>query len=248
MTEIQSLARGLKILEILSRADQGTGITDLAAELGVDKASASRLVSTLALYGFAEKDAATRRFHLGPRLVHLGRAVLDRSSLRALAGPYLRTLMQETGECAHLAILAQGQALYIDQVESPATLRVNAQVGTLNPLHCTALGKVLLAWSGIPIPSRLEAYTPGTITSPRLLDEHLGQVKQQGFALDIEEMDPGVCCIAAPIFDWLGDLAGAMGISGPSTRLLPEKMPALSATVQEVCHALSTRLAFEKQE
>ncbi len=105
-------------------------------------------MSTLARYGYAEKDELTRRFHLGPQVVSLSRSLLTRLPLREAAKPYLRQLMERTGECAHLAVAAQGKVLYIDQVESPATLRVNAQVGTLNPLHCTALGKVLLAFGG----------------------------------------------------------------------------------------------------
>ena len=139
----------------------------------MDKASASRLVSTLAHYGYAEKDAITRRFHLGPRVVSLSRSVLTRLPLREAAKPFLRLLMERTGECAHLAVPAQGRVLYIDQVESPATLRVNAQVGTLNPLHCTALGKVLLAFGEMEIPGDLESFTPHTLVDPGLLQKAL---------------------------------------------------------------------------
>ncbi len=130
MAEIQSLARGLKILEFLSQAQDGVSITELAERLGVDKGSASRLVATLASYGYAEKDERTRRYHLGSQVVSLSRSVLTRLPLREAAKPFLRELMERTGECAHLAVAAQGQVLYIDQVESPATLRVNAEVGT----------------------------------------------------------------------------------------------------------------------
>ena len=162
MTEIQSLARGLKILDILGRAQEGVSITELAETLGVDKGSASRLVATLVNYGYAEKDEQTRRFHLGPQVVPLSRSVLARLTMRDVAKPFLRQLMERTGECAHLAVPAQGRVLYVDQVESPATLRVNAQVGTLNPLHCTALGKVLLAFGELELPDTLESFTPHT--------------------------------------------------------------------------------------
>lgn len=244
MTEIQSLARGLKILDLLAEAGDGLSVTELAEALGVDKASASRLVSTLAQYGYVEKDPATRRCHLGPQVVGLSRRVLARLPLREAGRPFLRQLMERTGECAHLAVPAQGKALYVDQVESPATLRVNAQVGTMNPLHCTALGKVLLAFGDLPLPAPLEAFTPRTITEPETLRRHLEEVRRLGYAVDDEEFDPGVRCIAAPVFDFEGRLAGSMGISGPSTRLTPERLPALTAIVVEIGRALSERMTF----
>jgi DNA-binding IclR family transcriptional regulator len=246
MTEIQSLARGLKILDLLGQAQDGLGITELAEALGVDKGSASRLVATLARYGYAEKDDVSRRYHLGPQVVSLSRSVLTRLPLREAARPFLRQLMERTGECAHLAILAQGRALYIDQAESPATLRVNAQVGTMNPLHCTALGKILLAFGETDLPLPLEAFTPRTITDPSALRRHLDEVRRLGYAVDDEEFDPGVRCVAAPVFDLHGRAAASIGISGPSMRMTPERLPELAAVVVEIGKLLSERMAFAR--
>ena len=219
------LPADLKFLISLTRTSDGISVTEIAGHLGVDKGSASRLVATLAVYGFAEKDEMTRRYHLGPQVVSLSRSVLVRLPLREAAKPFLRQLMERTGECAHLAVAAQGKALYIDQVESPATLRVNAQVGTMNPLHCTSLGKVLLAFGLLEIPETLEVYTSHTITDPAVLGTHLESVRQAGYAVDDEEFDLGVRCIAAPVFDFRGRIAGAIGISGPATRCLPTGCP-----------------------
>jgi len=246
MSEIQSLARGLKILDLLSRAPEGVTITELAETLGVDKGSASRLVATLSRYGYAEKDEVSRRYHVGPQVVSLSRSVLARLPLREAAKPYLRQLMETTGECAHLAVLAQGKALYIDQVESPATLRVNAAVGTMNPLHCTALGKALLAFGDAPLPATLEAHTPHTITDPQTLRRHLQEVRRLGYAIDDSEFDPGVRCIAVPILDFRGKTVGSIGISGPATRVTPERLPELTAAVLEIGRALSERMTFTR--
>ena len=248
MAEIQSLARGLKILDILGQAQDGVSITELAELLGVDKASASRLVATLVNYGYAEKDEQTRRFHLGPQVVSLSRSVLARLPMRALAKPFLRQLMERTGECAHLALPAQGRVLYIDQVESPATLRVNAEVGTLNPLHCTALGKVLLAFGNLELPTPLESFTPHTLTDPDRLRANLQQVRVQGYAVDDEEFDLGVRCIAVPVFDFRGKAVGSIGISGPATRVTSERLPGLAARVVEIGKALSERMSFTRTE
>ena len=246
MTEIQSLARGLKILEFLSQAQDGVSITELAERLGVDKGSASRLVATLASYGYAEKDERTRRYHLGSQVVSLSRSVLTRLPLREAAKPFLRELMERTGECAHLAVAAQGQVLYIDQVESPATLRVNAEVGTLNPLHCTALGKALLAFGDLQPQDDLRAFTVNTLTDPARLRKNLEQIRSQGYSVDDEEFDPGVRCIAVPVWDFRGKVVASMGISGPATRVTSARLTALAAIVLEVGKSLSERLSFTR--
>jgi DNA-binding IclR family transcriptional regulator len=246
MAEIQSLARGLKILDLLAQSSDGISITELADTLNVDKGSASRLVSTLASYGYAEKDKVTRRFRLGPQVVSLSRGVLARMPLRDAAKPYLRQLMERTGECAHLAIAAQGKTLYIDQVESPATLRVNAQVGTMNPLHCTALGKALLAFGNLDLPVSLESFTPHTITDIEALRSHLDEIRRLGYAVDDEEFDPGVRCIAVPVFDLRGKAVGAIGISGPSSRISTEQLPDLAMIVIEIGKSLSERMTFTR--
>lgn len=244
MAEIQSLARGLAILDILSQSQGGTSITELAEILRVDKGSASRLMSTLAKHGYSERDPLTRRYFLGPQVIRLSGSLLTRMTLRETTRPFLGQLMQRTGECAHLAILAQGKTLYIDQAESPATLRVNVQVGQMAPLHCTALGKVLLAFGNGELPDRLERFTPRTITEQEALRHHLETVRQQGYAVDNEEYDACVCCIAVPVYDYRNKVVGAIGISGPATRLSPEKVPELIATVVEIGKALSSRMSF----
>ncbi len=246
MNEIQSLARGLKILDLLGQAKDGMGITELAGLLEVDKGSASRLMSTLVSYGYAERDDATRRYRLGPQVVSLSRSVLTRLPLREAAKPYLQQLVERTGECAHLAVPAQGRVLYIDQVESAATLRVNAQVGTINPMHCTALGKVLLAFGDLDLPAVLDGYTPNTITDPEQLRAHLRQVCQQGYALDDEELDHDVRCIAVPVFDFRDRAVGAVGISGPASRVTLERVPDMAATLLEIGKSLSERMKFTR--
>lgn len=244
MSEIQSLARGLKILDLLGQAEDGAGITEVAEKMGIDKGSASRLIATLARYGFAERDPSTRRYHLGPMVVSLSRLVLQRNPLRETAKPYLRQLMERTGECAHLAVAAQGQVLYIDQVESPATLRVNAQVGKIAPMHSTALGKALLAFGDCEIEPTLQTFTARTITDPAMLKAHLDQVRKQGYAVDDEEYDYGVRCIAVPVFDFRDKVVGSIGISGPAARMTFERLPELARVVMEIGQALSDRMRF----
>jgi IclR family transcriptional regulator, KDG regulon repressor len=245
MAEVQTLARGLMILEKLAEATDGLGITELADTFEVDKGSMSRLLQTLSNYGFAEKDERTRKYVLGPQIVRLSRTVLTRMPLRETAKPYLNKLVDATGECAHLAILAKGQALYIDQAESSSSLRVNTGVGTLAPLHCTALGKILLAYAEAPFPKQLQSYTVRTITDPTTLRHHIEQVKSQGYAIDDEEYDTSVRCIAVPVCDYRERCAAAIGISGPTSRLPLETIPSVAKVVQDIGAALSARLSFK---
>ncbi len=244
MKEIQSLARGLAVLKWMADVDHGISVTELADQLGVNKATVSRMLHTLMHHGFVEKAVDGRRFQLGPALVRLSRSVIERSKLREVAKPYLKQLVELTGECAHLAIYAQGQALYMDQVESDASLRVNADVGHMAPLHCTALGKVLLAFGDHPLPSELEKRTQRTCDSMEQLQHELSDIRQKGYAVDNEEYDRGVRCIAVPVFDYKDEVAGAIGISGPAARLKPEKVPETARQVCRIGRALSERLKF----
>lgn len=248
MTEIQSLARGLKILAQLAESPGGGSITELAEELGVDKGSASRLMNTLVKYGFAEKDQVSRRFYLGPQVVVLSRSLLARMPLREVAKPYLRDLMKRTGECAHIGVLSQGKVLYIDQVESPASLRVNAEVGFLAPLHCTALGKVLLAFGRQSLPENLKHFTNATLVTREELRRNLEKVQELGYAVDDEEFDVGVRCIAAPIFDFRDKVIGSIGISGPVTRMTTSTMEALASDVLIISRQLSDKMKFTQND
>ena len=248
MAEIQSLARGLKILSLLADSPDGGSVTEVAEFLGVDKGSASRLVATLVKYGFAEKDPLSRRFSLGPQVVTLSRRLLTRMPLRDNAKPFLRELMRTTGECAHIGILSQEKVLYIDQVESPASLRVNAEVGFLAPLHCTALGKVLLAFARIPLPDHLERFTNATLVTKEALRRELEKVREQGYAVDDEEFDIGVRCVAAPVFDFRNKVIGSIGISGPLSRMTSANMDTLIGQVLLTSRRLSEKMKFAQEQ
>ena len=245
MAEIQSLAKGLKILNLLEHSRNGMGTTEIAKQLSIDKSSASRLLHTLANYGFVEQDEHSTRYLLGPQLLTLGQHLLNRITLRDHARPYLHELVDKTGECAHLAIQAQRQALYIDQVESTAALRVESEIGTLSPLHCTALGKVMLAFGGCPIHDELRPFTHRTVTDPSTLDAQLTQTVNRGYAIDDEEYNYGVRCVAAPVYDHRGVLVGAIGISGPAGRVTLERIDDFGNVVKETAYALSARMGFD---
>jgi IclR family transcriptional regulator, KDG regulon repressor len=245
MSEVKSLARGLQIIEKLAESSEGSSVNDLAEKFGVDKSNISRMMQTLAKYGFAEREKDSRKYILGPQVVRLSRLLLMRTPLRDSSKFYLKQLVERTGECAHLAILTQGQALYIDQEESQSVLRVATGIGTLAPLHCTALGKVFLAFSDGPVASNLAAYTMRTITDRSVLEMQLEIIRGKGYAVDDEEYNEGVRCIAVPVYDFRGKCVAAIGISGPTSRLTLELLHSYAQSVVEIGKMLSSKLSYD---
>lgn len=244
MDGIQSLARGLHIIDLIANSGRSLSVTELAHALQIDKSSASRLVRTLVNYGYLQLEPGTRRYTLGKRLYHIGWQVLNLMPIRQKARAHLQRLVQETGECAHTAVFAENKALVIDDVETETTLRVVSGTGRMIPLHCTAVGKALLAFAEVPLPPELPAFTPRTITSREQLAAHLAETSQRGYALDDEEFDEGIRCIAAPVYNYMGIAIAVIGISGPKVRLLDDKLEQLAAIVMRTAHELSAELGY----
>lgn len=239
MSGVNSLARGLRILDLLIeieadvvRRPRGLSIQQVANELDVHKSSASRLMRTLVDHGYAVPNSSPPRgYRLGPAVqTHQG-LTLDQRRLRELAQPVLVQLVQETGECAHAAVSAGGSALVIDDVETGHPLRVVAGKGRRVPLHCTSAGKCLLAFGQAAMPRELPARTARTITSPEILRLHILEIAKRGYALDDEENDPGVRCISAPVFNVRDEAIGCVGIDGPSVRITHGNAEAMAAHV-----------------
>lgn len=247
MSEVQTLARGLRILDMLASGSDSVGVTQLAKELEVDKSSVSRLVQTLVKYRFAERDPKTRRYRLGPRIRELNQQMERHTQLNQLAMPFLYELVDKTGENAHLALYAQKQALIIADVESPAPLRVVSGVGRRIPLHCTAVGKCLLAFCDIPLPHDFPQLTAQTITKSDELTQHLQQIRQSGIAVDDEEHIIGVRCLGSPVYDHAGEVIASLGISGPAVRITPQTLPRLIKIVTDMAITLSNSLGYEER-
>jgi IclR family transcriptional regulator, KDG regulon repressor len=196
-----------------------------------------RLVYSLEKLGYLEKaetSETTAHYRLGPAFFKLTESTVHFRRLQSVARTVMANLLIRFGETVNLGVLDEGQVLYIDVLQSPSALRIAANPGQRNPMHCTALGKVFLAF--LPeeeVESILEAHpltkmTPKTITRKTELRAHLASVREQGTALDLEENLDGAVCVAAPIFDQLGQVVAGISISGPQSRMQPKL-----ATVRE---------------
>ncbi len=245
MREIQSLARGLLILDIMAHSGEACSVTQLADILEVDKSTVSRLLKTMENYGYVQQEKNSRSYKLGKQFYSIGWQLINQYSFREAARPFINRLAEQTGECSHIGVYSSGKAMVCDDVQPETSLlRVVGQTGRLLHLHNTALGKGLIAFGDYPLPMELPGLTDNTITDLEQLVDHLAEIRSLGYALDDEENEVGVRCIAAPVFNDVGIVIGVIGISGPSIRLPLELIGEFASVVMTAGCELSRELGF----
>ena len=247
---IQSLDRGLYLMEILSRSDKPMGLPELAEILEVDRSTIHRLMGTLLQRGYVTQDPENKRYTVGYKVISLSRRAIDGHSLRAAAKPYLTQLTEETGESTNLCVPAGEHAVCIDYEASPSPLAVTNDIGIEFLYHATAGGKVILAHmpeekqKQIIESYELTEFTPRTITTRERLANNLEMIRIQGYGVDDEEHYIGVRCIAAPIRDYSGKVIAALSMSGPSSRITLAKIPEIASIVVNIANQISKSLGY----
>lgn len=248
--QVQSVERALSILEALANGNRkGLGVTRLAQKTGLHKSTVHRLIGTLLSKGYIEKDLESDNYKLGMKILLLGSAILDNMDLRTIARPYIQKLLNITKETVHLSVLDKYEAVYIDKFESPdSRIRLNSQIGKRVPLHCTAVGKILLlGYGGEELQEYVERkglnkFTKNTITTLEELNRELATVATNGYAIDDVEFEEGIRCVAAPIYDRTGNIIAALSVSGPvinvTTKRLPYIIEVLVAHAKEISYQL----------
>jgi IclR family KDG regulon transcriptional repressor len=247
---LKALDKSLAILEILSQENSPLSIAELSERLGIYPSTIHRILDTLRYWGYVEQDLDTQRYQLGLKVLELGMTKHQGMELVKEAAPYLKELQNQSNETVYLGILDEGEVLYLSKEESSQSIRMVSKVGSRVPAHCTALGKVLLAYleeeerKKILKEKGFSHFTDNTITNEEEIKKELRKVKEQGFAQDREEYEKNVCCIAAPIRNHQDRVIAAISISGPAFRLNTGRRRQLQGTLIQISKKISTRLGY----
>jgi IclR family KDG regulon transcriptional repressor len=246
---LSSVATAIRLLKAFSEDEIEIGISTLSKRLGIAKSTVHRLAVTLVSEGLLEQDPESGKYRLGIALFRLGALVRRRMNVSGEARPYLFQLRAKTDETVHLAILDGTDIMYVYDLESSQAIRMRSDLGGRKPAYCTAEGQAILAFEppdvveGV-IGKGLPPRTPQTLTTADGLRRALEAVRQRGCAIEDEESELGMRCIAAPIRDDSGEVIAAVGLAGPVTRLSKKTVAAFVPHVIETAAAISARLGY----
>lgn len=245
-SSIQSVDRVFQIMELLSEYPRGLALTDICAHTSLPKATVSRMLSALSDNGYAIQEPESRKYRLTMRLFEVGSRVADSANILSSARPFLESLARKTGETVHLVSRLKDEVVYLYKEEGTGfTVRMGSYVGLHNPMYCTGVGKSILAFlpeeemEAIWNRSTITSFTPNTITTLEKMKQETEKIRRQGYALDLEEHELGVYCIAAPILDLQTRPIAAISLSAPAIRLGSDRLKELVPMVLDAASQIS---------
>ena len=253
---VESVVRATTIIEYLANAGSEKGLVEVAREVRLHVATTRRLLLTLRDIEFVKQNQENKKYSLGLKLLLICKSLNSSPDLRLrnISLPYLRELMEKSGETTNLVIEDKDQAVYIEQVECKNNLRTANKVGSRAPLHCTAVGKIILSSR---TPEERRKYLDGVsllpLTSRTITDEgklllELEDISKKNFAVDNEEQMIGERCLSVPVLNQNGNIIAAISISGPNSRLTSKKMKELRPVIQDIGLRLSKEMGFEERD
>ena len=249
---IQSLSRGLAALELV--AQHSLTPRALADALDVDRSTAYRILTTLAVHGFVERDPHSEQYIISSRKIFALSSTIGASAhWPSLATPLMKQLRDDIGEAVSLAVLQGDEVVYVNHLPSLEALTVGPLLGLRRPVYVSAVGKAIIAFlpdaecEDLIEQLELKALTPHTITSQKALWQELARVQEQGYAVDDEETFVGVRCVAAPIYDNTNRVIASMGISGPASRVTPERIPGIGLRLRTLADEFSLSLGARRE-
>ncbi len=246
--QVQSLTRGLSILECLARTEGGLTLTDIAHRVELPPSTTHRLLATLEKMGYVYQAGDLGRWYVGLQAFTVGASFLASRDFATQSHGYMRRLMEQSGETVNLAILDGTEAVFIDQVQCRETMRTIVKLGSRVPLHASGVGKAIFASlpddqiDALIKVKGLPRITENTITSPETMWASIRVIRQRGFSFDDEEHLPGTRCVAAPIYDEHAEPVGAISLAGPSTRHTDARINQLGPVVSHAAEEITRRL------
>jgi IclR family transcriptional regulator, KDG regulon repressor len=246
---VKTVERAIRIIEQLS--DNGSlGVTDLCEILGLPKSSAHNILETLVHERVLEKKHDSNKYSLGVRLIELGNRAQLGLDITRVAHPYLRSLNEKTGETVHLTVLDNDEVLYIDCVESRLRIRTYSVIGDRAPLHCTAVGKAILAFLPPSEQDRIlrergtARMTRNTLSDEQSLRADLRKIVQRGYSIDNMEHEEYLRCVGAPIRNWKGGVFASISVSGPSQRLTLKRIADVAQPLVQSTDEISRAMGY----
>jgi DNA-binding IclR family transcriptional regulator len=247
--QLQSIDRVVALLDMLSESDVPLSLAEICTRMGLHKSTAHRSLIVLERTSMIERTPEGR-FRLGLKLYELGNRAVEQIDLRERVQPFFRRLAMEVGETVHLSVLQKTKVVYLDKVEPNRRVCMTSKSGTSNPVYCTSMGKAMLAF--LPADMREEIlskikytrFTTKTLCSREALLKSLERVKKRGFAIDDEEIEVGVRCVGAPIFDENRHPIAAVSVSGPASRITVQSVPGIAERLIRCCNEISRTLGI----
>ncbi|WP_103866291.1 IclR family transcriptional regulator [Aquimarina sp. I32.4] len=238
-----SVEKAFKILDCFSTHHIELGVTEIAKQMNTNKSAVYRMLATMEALNVIQQNPENEKYRLGLKLFELGQKVSIHKNFIAKARPFMEELVKRAGETAHLAIHKNQKVYFLDKVVGRHDLQINSQIGSEKPLHCTGLGKIILAFAhsnykDIIKDLDLISVTKNTITNKEKLISEIESIKHKGFALDIEENEIGLVCVAAPVFNTTGKFIAAISTSGPSARFNKNEIKTYTGDLKQTAEQL----------
>ena len=251
-----SVHKTFAVLEYFTIQKSEWGVTELAKAIGSNKSTVYRFLSDLESIGILYKNPDTERYSLGLKIFELGNRVQLKSAFVDKTHPELIEVASSITETVHIAVFKQQKVFYVDKIESPQGLKISSHIGSYNPAYATALGKILLAYlpqseqettiDNLIAEQQMVAYTEHTIIDKELLLEELEQIRQREYAIDREEFEIGLICVAIPIFNQQNEVIASLSASGPANRFKEEKVLNYVATLKAGATAIQQKIGYFK--
>lgn len=250
---IQSIQRAINIMELFDLETSELTIKEISEQVNLAKSTVHGLVKSLEFRGFLQQDLTSKKYSLGIRLFQLGNIVNHHMDIRKISNPYIEELSEQVEETVHLVNWNNKEAVYIEKVQGPYNLGMYSQIGKSAPIHCTGVGKVILGFlpddmvDEVLNSNKLKKFTFNTIIDKVKIKDNLLKIRANGYALDDEEIEVGLRCVAAPVLNYKGEVLGAVSCAGPKHRITDEKINFLIEKVKGTGLNISEKLGYKKE-
>lgn len=248
---IQSIERAADVLEIFLTTNSELSVKEISEKVNLSKSTVHGIIKTLEHRGYLQQNPDDLKYRLGIKLFELGNFVGKHLDIRSIARPIIKDLVNELNETVHLVLLNRNEIIYIEKEDGPRTLTMYSHIGKRAPVHCTGVGKAILAYLSDQEVDRLlsiqnlQPFTEFTITDKEAIKNHLQSVRECGYAVDDEEIELGLKCIAAPIFNHQGNVIASISCAAPKIRLDEERLPKVIAGIQKAASEISKALGYK---